>query len=118
MVFSPQEVMKNIVYRIKAKGYPMKLGRDAGQFSFLLNSEIKDVTGESNRCLKATDNMRLSDFVEQLLNTASLTELGDVCSSIRYHYGFDFYGIFARFNRLNQKPLCFVMREFEDDWTG
>lgn len=53
-------------------------------------------------------------------DTALANTIGDIerlCKELSNNYGFDFFAIFIRLHRLESTPLCFFMREIEDEWT-
>jgi len=64
-----------------------------------------------------TYNMTTADFIELLIQAETVEQLHQACVLIRRHYGFDYFAIFALFSRANQKNLCFVMRECDNEWN-
>lgn len=78
--------------------------------------EIKSVSANPSHFLSSNNNT-LEDFIEQTSRAPDLKSLNHVCSLIRKQYQFDFFAIFARVNRLNAEPICYFIRELDNDWT-
>jgi len=78
--------------------------------------DVSSITS-SSRLNSLAYNATLDDFVETVLNATSIDHLSQVCTDIRYHYGFDFFTLLVRFNRYNERPVCYFVREYDDDWT-
>lgn len=61
---------------------------------------------------------RCDDYVEQIIATESIEQIGWICSAICNNYGFDFFAVFVRIQSRRGLPLCIFMREYEDAWTN
>jgi len=88
--------------------------------NFILSSDISNLTGDGSYQLTNSYNTTEDEFIEQLNYANTITEINHLCANIRHYYGFDFFAVFAvfaRFNRSGQKPLCFMLREFDNQWT-
>ena len=46
-----------------------------------------------------------------------MDHLHNVCSKIGRRYGYDYYAVLVRFNRLDGPPVCVQMREYVNDWS-
>jgi len=62
-------------------------------------------------------NSSPADFADALTNSSTREDISRVSTGIRKHYGFDFFAIFIRLYRIQEKPACYFVREKETPWT-
>jgi len=79
--------------------------------------ELQSLTIRPACTNKRMNNPTIDDFIEEIAYTTNMEELGSVCPSIRDHYGFDFFSLLVRFNRLDNQPICYFVRDFDNDWS-
>ena len=78
--------------------------------------EIRNISGP----FKRTSNKHYStidEFIDDIKRANTVDEIREICSQVCRHYGFDFFSIFIRFARLNSTPICYMVREEENDWA-